>query len=432
MSVGHGAVPPKADARLTVRLTAPRGWAIWTAPRRVLCYVLLVDVLAVAVIAATATAFPVQRHHLVWFAVLAAGSLGHFEVTRRIERIRELASEGPQPYVNLHAVWTFAGLVLLPPPLAVALVLISYAHLWLRVTHRILFHRAVFNTAVALLATAAGGAVLATLAPGSYPGQPHGWVGIGVVVLAAAARFVVNSVLVLGAILLSAPGTPVRRVLGNANDYVVEAASLSLGAAAAALLAMDPPLVLLLLVPVLMVHRALMVGQLRAVVRKDGKTGLLNATFWHELAGKEVERAGRLGSTVGILMVDLDHFKAVNDRYGHLAGDQVLRQVAALLSAEVREYDLVGRFGGEEFVLLLPAISADELAQVAERVRAGVHRLRVEIAGSDVVVDHLSASIGGALYPTMADGLEQLLRVADSGLFAAKDAGRNRVTIVTA
>ncbi len=429
MSVGHGGFPPKADERLRLHLVAPHRWTVWSVPRAVLGYVLLVDVVAITVIVATATAVPVQRHHLVWFAVLTAGSLAHFEVTRRIERIRELASEGPKPYVNLHAIWTFAGLILLPPPLVAILVVVSYAHLWFRVTHRILLYRAVFNTAVALLATAAGGAVLAVLTPGSYPGLPHGWVGIAVVTLAAAARFLVNSLLVLGAIVLSAPGTSVRRVLGNTGDYVVEAASLSLGAATAALLVLDPPLVLVLLVPVLVVHRALLVSQLQAVARKDGKTGLLNATFWHELAGKEVERARRLGSTVGVLMVDLDHFKAVNDRYGHLAGDQVLRQIATLLSSEVREYDLVGRFGGEEFVLLLPAISPDELGQVAERVRLGVLRLRVEVSGSDQVVDRLSVSIGGALYPTTAGNLEELLRVADTGLFTAKDAGRNRVHI---
>jgi len=430
MSVGHGGCPPKIDDRFRLHLIGPRRWTVWSLPRTVLIFVLVVETAALATITATATLFPVERRHLVWFAVLAAGSLGHFEATRRIERIRELASEGPKPYVNLHAVWTFAGLILLPPPLVAALIVISYVHLWFRVTHRIVVHRAVFNTATAVLSTAAGGTVLVTLVPDSYPGLPHGWAGLVAVILAAPARFLVNSLLVVGAIMLTSPDTSVRKVLSNAGDYVVEAASLSLGAALAALLALDAPLMLLLLVPVLVVHRALLVGQLQEVARKDGKTGLLNATFWHELAGKEVERARRLGSTVGVLMIDLDHFKAVNDRYGHLAGDQVLRQVATVLSAEVREYDLVGRFGGEEFVLLLPTITNDELAHVAERVRRAVHHVHVEVPGSELVVDNLSVSIGGALYPTMAGGLEELLRVADNGLFAAKDAGRDRVNII--
>jgi diguanylate cyclase (GGDEF)-like protein len=299
-----------------------------------------------------------------------------------------------------------------------------------RVTHRIVVHRAVFNFSTAVLAAAAGGTVLFAVAPGGYPGMPPGWAGLGAVALAAGARFLVNSMLVVGAIKLSSPDASLTKVLGNANDYVSEAAALSLGAAVAGLLAVDAPFMLFLAVPVLMVHRALLVNQLQEVARKDGKTGLLNATFWHELAGKEVERARRLGSTVGVLMVDIDHFKAVNDRYGHLAGDQVLRQLAAVLKAEVREYDLVGRFGGEEFVLLLPAISDEELGRAAERVRLAVHQIRVLVPGSARVVRNLSVSVGGAMYPTMASSLDELLQLADKGLFAAKDAGRDRVIII--
>ncbi|OLT08804.1 hypothetical protein BJF90_11630 [Pseudonocardia sp. CNS-004] len=136
-----------------------------------------------------------------------------------------------------------------------------------------------------------------------------------------------------------------------------------------------------------------------------------------------------------MLVLDLDRFKAVNDTHGHLAGDRVLAAVAGALRAEVRDRDLVGRFGGEEFVVLLagPVAAAVELEAVAERIRSRVAGLRVEIPTPDgpLSVAGLTVSIGVAVAPAEGADLRTLLQIADTALYAAKRAGRNIVRVGT-
>jgi diguanylate cyclase (GGDEF)-like protein len=133
-----------------------------------------------------------------------------------------------------------------------------------------------------------------------------------------------------------------------------------------------------------------------------------------------------------VLVLDLDHFKVVNDLYGHLAGDQVLAAVATALRAEVRERDLVGRFGGEEFVILLVGGregGETDLGAIAERIRERVAGLVVDVTTPDgaVRIRRLSVSVGGALHPGGRADLDGLMRIADTALYSAKRAGRNRV-----
>jgi diguanylate cyclase (GGDEF)-like protein len=126
-------------------------------------------------------------------------------------------------------------------------------------------------------------------------------------------------------------------------------------------------------------------------------------------------------------MVDLDHFKRVNDTYGHLAGDEVLKAVAGTMRRSVRDYDTVGRFGGEEFVVLLPGLRNRDVLATAERIRRAISQLRVPLPDSDIVLSTLSASIGVAVYPDAASGVDELVHAADAALYRAKRAGRNRV-----
>jgi diguanylate cyclase (GGDEF)-like protein len=137
-----------------------------------------------------------------------------------------------------------------------------------------------------------------------------------------------------------------------------------------------------------------------------------------------------------VLILDLDHFKTVNDRYGHLAGDVVLAAVASELQAGSRSHDLVGRFGGEEFVVLLRELptgpaGSDVLLSVAERIRRRVSQLAVAVHTPHcaATVTGLSVSIGGAVLPTDGTTLDEALQVADASLYAAKRAGRDRVRI---
>jgi diguanylate cyclase (GGDEF)-like protein len=124
----------------------------------------------------------------------------------------------------------------------------------------------------------------------------------------------------------------------------------------------------------------------------------------------------------------MDHFKQINDTHGHLAGDDALRAVGEALADELRGYDAVGRFGGEEFVALLPEVGVDDAPGVAERVRRRIESLRV-VDGADARHVPLSASVGVAVYPRHGTELDALIRSADQALYAAKDAGRNVVCI---
>lgn len=164
----------------------------------------------------------------------------------------------------------------------------------------------------------------------------------------------------------------------------------------------------------------------------DGLTRLTNRRCLIERGEKELARARRLPaggtSSFGCIMLDLDHFKHINDTYGHQAGDQVLVIASQILQDSARRYDEVGRYGGEEFVLLLPSISAEDAANVAERIRDKIASTQITL--DDGTCISITASLGVACYPTLGvDHLNDLLKAADDALYRAKDSGRNQVVI---
>ena len=365
-------------------------------------------------------------------AVLAATGVLHTETALRVERMRRRVT--PSPHVDLSSVWTFAAALLLPPLLAAAGVAVIYLHLYLRVWRptRIPPYRWVFTTATVLLAVhAAAGAAAYVDSRDVFESAS----GLAAIVTALLCYTAVNTCLVVGAIVLSAPERTFREVLGRGDEVVLELATLSMGALAAGAISSASPLhALLVLPPLVVLHRAVLVRHFQEVASIDGKTGLLNAAAWQDRADRVLQRAQRAQGGAAVLILDLDHFKLVNDRHGHLAGDRVLSSVAEALRAEVRDNDLVGRFGGEEFVIMLPGHEGSgydraELEAVADRIRRRVDSLGVEVATPDgpLTVGDLSVSVGGATFPDDAADLGALLEVADSALYAAKRAGRNAV-----
>src|SRR5690606_28392615 len=158
-----------------------------------------------------------------------------------------------------------------------------------------------------------------------------------------------------------------------------------------------------------LLQRSLLHAQLQAAARTDAKTGLLNAAAWQREADTEIVRARRRGDSLALLLVDIDHFKRVNDVHGHLAGDQVLAAVAEVLRTQLRDYDVVGRFGGEEFVVLLPGADLHEARRVAERLRSRIGRMAVAV---DEALISVTVSAGGALMPAPGEDLCGLLAAA--------------------
>jgi diguanylate cyclase (GGDEF)-like protein len=175
--------------------------------------------------------------------------------------------------------------------------------------------------------------------------------------------------------------------------------------------------------PVIANLRNLAIAELRAST--DALTGLANHRAVQDTLNRMVAQAGRMKVQLAAILFDLDHFKKVNDVHGHAKGDEVLASVGAAVAATVRESDFVGRYGGEEFVALLPDTSGEGAAQLAEKLRIVIEAL--EIPDLD---RRLSASFGVAVLPGDAMTGEQLLRAADRALYAAKNAGRNRVEVV--
>jgi diguanylate cyclase (GGDEF)-like protein len=415
----------------------PKRWAVWSLPYPVLAIVLLVEVLAVGILVAPLRdgIGPLPESWVLTLGVLVAAGIISTEASLGVERVRQKSSD-ESPHIDLSSVWAFAAAVLLPGALASAVALAIYGHLYARVWRRsgVPPYRALFSTATVVLAVEAAAGVTELAAPEALF---RSMAGLGAVVLALLAYAAVNMVLVVGVIVLSGPNrdfATFRQMLFCGDEAVLEFATLSMGAlAAGAMAALGPAYAVLVLPPLIVLHRTVLVRQLEEEASVDGKTGLLNAAAWHTRAGRALRLAEREGGHATALVLDLDHFKLVNDRYGHLVGDQVLAAVADAVRAEVRDGDVVGRFGGEEFVVLLPGVVGEDgraaAAAVAERIRKRIDSMCVDVLDGpgSLVINHLTVSIGGATFPRDGSDIGQLLEVADNAMYAAKRAGRNTV-----
>lgn len=173
-----------------------------------------------------------------------------------------------------------------------------------------------------------------------------------------------------------------------------------------------------------MAHRALAItnDRLEQSSRVDGLTGLFNRSYWEQCLVGESKRSKRSGSEFALIMFDLDHFKAINDHYGHLAGDEVLRAVGQRLQQLIRETDVVGRYGGEEFSVIAPDCDVDGACGLAERIRTEIEALSVVHEGLPIGV---TTSLGVALYAAEVKSHEALIGHADEALYRTKREGRN-------
>jgi diguanylate cyclase (GGDEF)-like protein len=408
----------------------PRRWRLWSERKIAIGYVLAVDLVAVALAAVVIAAVSVGLSDLSRFGLLAVGAIAHREAVRRIENQRERAT-GHGLLTNPTALWIFAAVLSVPLPLVYAMTALVHVHSWYRGSAARLY-RKVFSAATMVLAATAAVALLQLLQPTEYPIILQGPLGLTVLLGAATLYWLVNLVIMVGAVMMSDPLQPVRQALGDLSEQVVVAASLGVAVSLAMMLAFQPWLFFIPFIVVLPLHRALLLPHFQQVARTDCKTGLLTAGFWREEAGRELQRARRLAEPLGVLMLDLDHFKSFNDRMGHLVGDQLLRAVADELRSETRPYDLVGRFGGEEFVILLPGVGAAQVEHIADRIRERISRLRVLVDGphdGPTTVDGISVSIGASVRPNDGDDIDHLVLAADGALLAAKAAGRDRVCL---
>jgi diguanylate cyclase (GGDEF)-like protein len=169
----------------------------------------------------------------------------------------------------------------------------------------------------------------------------------------------------------------------------------------------------------------LMEADLRETASTDLLTGLLNRRATRERFDQEVSRCARLNEKFGLILFDIDHFKKINDTYGHQVGDRVLREVAQAMDRCKRKEDVLGRIGGEEFVVILPLHDREDTLKAAHRLRMAVRESTVNTREADSA--RVTISGGIALYPDDGDGWDGLYTSADRRMYRAKDSGRDRV-----
>ncbi|MEV5711343.1 GGDEF domain-containing protein [Actinoallomurus sp. NPDC052274] len=401
---------------------APRRWPLLEQPPLLAPYVSVVVALHAALIgvAATHTTWCPQAPVL-FGALLACGAIS-IEASRRLGMPAGVARD-------LLSAWWLPGALLMQPVYALLMPIPLQILLQLRV-RRTMLHRRVIVTSAHGLAGAAASATFHAVVPHPLR-DPASWLTdldtrIPMVVLCAVLFTVVNTAIVVVAAQIANTERSWRDLLWNREILLLDLVEICVGILITISCAVTPTLLVIALPPVMMLQRSLMHTQLRAAARLDSKTGLLNAATWQLEAGTEISRAVRTDESLALLLIDIDHFKRVNDAYGHLTGDQVLAGVAATLVQQLREYDVVGRFGGEEFAVLLPNADMLEACRVAERLRSRVGRMCVPADDATITV---TISIGVALFRTHGHDLIELLASADLALYRAKESGRNRICL---
>jgi diguanylate cyclase (GGDEF)-like protein len=334
-------------------------------------------------------------------------------------------------------VWVLPIAILLPPFYAMVTPIPLYVLTQFWVFRGIVYRR-VFTVGAIGLCYGAASLVFRAF-PASFAGPA---IGTGVHALTWAVAVAISEqvgrrghqALIIGGIKLSNPTARLAEQELNREALAADFAEFDLGVMITIVVAVSVGLAVFAVPTVLLIRRFMMHGQLLAQSRIDTKTGLLNASTWESEAAVEITRAVRTGSPLALALVDIDHFKAVNDTHGHLVGDKVLRAVTDALQSQLRVYDVAGRFGGEEFAILLPHAREADALNVAERLRRHVAAMSVPV-GDDAESGpfvKLTISVGVAALDGASRELTDMLAAADAALYYAKETGRNKTHVITA
>jgi diguanylate cyclase (GGDEF)-like protein len=319
-------------------------------------------------------------------------------------------------------VFLIAAVVLLPPGLVALIGLVQHVPEWLRMRYP--WYIQTFNIvnytldclaawgAAHLVATAAGGL-----------SQPARWALAGLV---ACVVFVALNHLLLATMMHLAERTPIQRsdlftIESLSTDLILAA----LGVAFATFWVDNPWLITAAVAPLVLIHRSLSVPALEEEARVDPKTGLFNARHFALQLREELTRAARFQRPLSVIMADLDLLREINNAYGHLAGDAVLKGIADIFHEQLRDYDVPARFGGEEFAILLPETDREQALAIAERIRLAVAAtpFAPETSGEPL---HATLSLGVAGFPEDGSDVNELIHEADLAVYRAKLEGRNR------
>jgi diguanylate cyclase (GGDEF)-like protein len=424
---------PAPGEGLRGRVMAVRAWPVWgLAPwlRTYIIVVLLADLLAVGLAVRIGLG---SGYDLALLAVLVACDAATIEVYRR-------AGENAGVIKEVYGVWELPIAILLPPIYALTVPILRHALAQWRI-RQFPLHRRAFSAAVIGLSYGAaslafhavtGSPLASTVTPGTHTSA---W--ILAVALAGILQWVINTGMLLPAWKASDPAASLRDLALASEAVRNDVAEVCVAVLVTFAIAINPLAIVFALPFAMLLQRSLRHAQLVNASRIDAKTGLLNAGTWEREAAVEVARAVRTRTPLALALVDVDHFKGVNDTFGHLTGDRALKAIARAFRIYLRGYDLIGRFGGEEFAILLPHTSALDAYGIAERIREHIAIGPLDV-GDRPDGEHVrvTVSIGvaalGAPWDTLTGSqITDLLATADRALYQAKRAGRDRVCVVT-
>ena len=318
----------------------------------------------------------------------------------------------------------FWGAVMLPPWAIAVLAVCCFVPAW--AANRLAWFKVAFNIGNYLVAGLAAHAVVsaADVFSGGATPEPAAVAALAI----AAVLFTFLNHLLIVFVATFASGSPLRSALHQLADGLpLDLPLATTGACLAVLWDAGPAVALLALGPIALVYRALLVPQLEHRARTDPKTGLYNFTHFSEEMEARLQDARRQAGTLAVVVIDLDHLREINNRFGHLVGDRVILGVAEALASTGEPDATAARFGGEEFCLLLPDVSLEQATLCAETVRERVASMRFR--ETDRIDNAASATLsaGVASFPEHGDTVEELLKAADLAVYEAKAAGRNRV-----
>jgi diguanylate cyclase (GGDEF)-like protein len=371
-------------------------------------------VLTCVAAAVAAAASVTHTGHMRWldFAVLvAAGALA-----------QTLAVHTPRNQVfHTGLAFTVAAALLLPPAAIVVVCVCQHVPEWFR--QRYPWYIQTFNIANFTLSGLVAWGVHHGLPRLGADSDPAGATGV-VVAAAAAAAFVLVNHLTLARMLRAARGhAAAESRLFSVDSLLTDAVLGGVGVSVAVALATEPAAAVVVALPLILIHRAFALPGLRALALRDHKTGLLNTRGIEEAARAELDRATRFGRPMSLLMIDVDDLRGINNEHGHLVGDAAITAVADAFRAELREYDLCARFGGDEFVVVFPEAALDDALAAAARIQARVAATRVTTSRGDGVT--FTVSIGAAARRDGDRNIDDLMHRADAEMYAAKGAQRS-------
>ena len=408
------------------RCVTVRDWPWWHLPLLMRLYVAVPPVTALAVIGIAAVHTDWRVSDAVKFLILMCCGMVSIASTPRI------AYANPGLTRDFTSVWVLPTAILLPPIYAALIPIPFYLTLHLFV-HPGKIYRRVF-TAASLSLSYVIVALLFKWFPVSFAGAAigHGMHAFTWVIAVAACEVFGNRAqhfFIAFAVKLADPTTRILEMEWDREAMQGLFVEIDLAVLITLAVGLSPALVVIALPTVLLVRRFLVHPILVAQSRIDSKTGLLNVSTWEAEAEAELSRAIRSHYPLALALIDIDNFKTVNDTYGHLVGDRVLKSLAEALTSQSRDYDRAGRFGGEEFVLLLAQTAQHDACNIAERLRGYVASMAIPIDDrQDAPTLKVTISIGvTAVARSESYELTDLLAAADSAMYAAKQAGRNQV-----